>query len=376
MTEAGEDPRDDVLGRARVRDSAELEAYYDDLAQCETGALWTVANDIEPWEPTPASVPVIWRHKILHQQVIRSLELVRPEDAGRRVVYLRNPRRREVKAACGWIFSGIQVMNPGETASAHIHSASAQRFIMGGRNAYTVVHGHRLTLGARDFVITPNGTWHEHGVLADGEMSYWQDALDIPLTNALEANSYGVHPDTFQNSNLPWNASPATYGTPGMLPAREKWGQWYSPLMKYPWDKTYEGLQNYAAVSDGDPYDGIILKYVNPMDGGDPMATMGNAMQMLRPAEHTRAHRHTGNVIYQVARGSGYSVIGGIRFDWEEKDIFCVPAWTWHEHCNTSESDDACLWQVNDFPVMQKLRFYREQAFPENNGHQEILATG
>jgi len=372
---APKDQSDDQLGRARVRDNAELEAYYDDLAQFETGALWTVANDIEPWEPKPMSAAVIWRHKDLRANIFRALDLVKPEDAGRRVVYLRNPMRREVSACCGWLFSGIQVMNPGEKAPAHNHAASAQRFIMEGEGAFTVVHGHKLTLNHRDFVITPNGTWHEHGVAEDGKTSFWQDALDIPLTNALEANFYEVHPDDFQNSNLPWNASPATYGTAGMLPARETWGAFYSPLMKYTWDKTYEGLQNFAAVTDGDAFDGVILKYVNPNTGGDPMATMGNAMQMLRTGEHTKAHRHTGNVIYQVAKGDGYSVIGGTRFDWTEKDIFCVPAWTWHEHCNTSASDDACLWQVNDFPVMEKLKFYREQAFPENGGHQEITKT-
>jgi gentisate 1,2-dioxygenase len=41
---------DDVYGRARVQDSPELEAYYKELETLGAGALWTVANDIEPWE--------------------------------------------------------------------------------------------------------------------------------------------------------------------------------------------------------------------------------------------------------------------------------------------------------------------------------------
>ncbi|MDA0222046.1 MAG: cupin domain-containing protein [Rhodobacterales bacterium] len=366
---------DDQLGRARVRDSDELEAYYEDLAKFETAALWTVANDIEPWQPTPASDAVIWRHADLRPHILRSLDLVTPEMAGRRVVYLRNPRRKEVSAACGWLFSGIQVMRPGESAPAHNHAASALRFIMEGKGAYTVVDGHRMTLGARDFVITPNGSWHEHGIEDDGEISMWQDGLDIPLTNALEANFYAVHPDDYQKSNLPTDASPATWGNPGMLPVKEKWDAFYSPLMKYSWDKTYEGLNNYAKFTDGDPFDGVILKYVNPQTGGHPMATMGTMMQMLRPSEHTKAHRHTGNVIYHVAKGEGYSVIGGTRFDWKEKDIFCVPPWVWHEHCNKAGNDDACLFQFNDFPVMEKLHFYKEQAYPENGGYQQVEKT-
>ena len=370
MTEI--DAKDDVLGRARVRESAELTEYYKDLAEIDTGALWTVANDIEPWEPTPKSDPIIWRHSDLRKQVLRAIDLVRPEDAGRRVIYLRNPKRQDVSAACGWLFSGLQVMKAGEKAGAHRHAASALRFIMEGTGAYTIVDGHKVELGCRDFVITPNGTWHEHGISEDGSTCIWQDGLDIPLTNALEANFYEVHPENHQSSNLPTNDSPFTYGAPGLMPALDKWDKPYSPLLKFSWEPTYEALKNYSKVTDGSPYDGVIMRYINPQTGSDPMLTMGAQMQMLRPTEHTKSHRHTGNIIYQVAKGNGYSIIDGRRFDWTEKDIFCVPSWTWHEHCNTEKNDDSCLFSFNDLPVMQKLGFYKEQVFPENNGHQVV----
>ena len=41
------------------------------------------------------------------------------------------------------------------------------------------------------------------------------------------------------------------------------------------------------------------------------MSTMGAHMQMLKPNHHTKAHRHTGNVMYNCAGGEGYSIIGG-----------------------------------------------------------------
>ena len=368
------DDRDDQPGRARVRDTPELEAYYADLDRLDAGALWSVANDIEPWEPTPKSDPVLWRWADMRREVLRAVDLVRPEDAGRRVVYLRNPRRREVSAACGWLFSGLQVMGPGERAGAHRHAASALRFIMEGSGAYTVVDGHRVTLGPRDFVLTPNGSWHEHGIEEGGSDCIWQDGLDIPLTNALEANFYAVHPDGFQSTDLPVDGSPAAWGAPGLRPDLDRWDKPYSPLLKFRWDQTYEALLAYATVTDGSPHDGVMMRYVNPATGGDPMLTMGAAMQLLRPGEATRAHRHTGNVIYQVAKGSGVSVVGGRRFEWAERDIFCVPAWTWHEHANAQASDDACLFSFDDLPVMRKLGFLAEQALEENGGHQVVAA--
>ncbi|PHM57363.1 hypothetical protein [Xenorhabdus hominickii] len=51
--------RENIAGRANVPDSPELLAYYKELEKYKTGALWTIANKIEPWQPKSASVPVI-----------------------------------------------------------------------------------------------------------------------------------------------------------------------------------------------------------------------------------------------------------------------------------------------------------------------------
>ena len=366
--------REDVLGRANVEDTPELIAYYDDLEKLNTAALWTVANKIEPWFPQSSSVPVIWKFKQLREHVLKSVALVSPEKAGRRVIYLDNPGRRDVAAAVGFLYSGLQVMHPGERASAHAHSASALRFIMEGRGAYTIVDGHKMTLGANDFVLTPNGTWHEHGVEEDGLPCIWQDGLDIPLMNALDANFYTVHPDLQQAVTYAVNDSTHAWGNSGLVPANDKWSHAYSPLFKYEWAPTYEALSRYAKVTDGSPFDGVLMNYINPKTGGPVMQTIGASMQMLRPGEHTKAHRHTGSFMYQVAKGKGYSIINGKRFDWEERDIFCVPSWMFHEHVNASATEDACLFCFNDLPVMNSLGLYREEALKENDGHQPILA--
>ena len=184
---------DDVYGRARVQDSDELKAYYKELETLGAGALWTVANEIEPWEPRSTSVPMLWKYDDLRDLVLKSSELVTPEQAGRRVVYLVNDKRKDVSAAVGWLYTGIQVTRPGEFTSAHRHRASALRFIMEGEKGYTVVDGNKIMLEVNDFVITPNSTWHEHGVEEGGKTCIWQDGLDIPLVNALEANDYAVY---------------------------------------------------------------------------------------------------------------------------------------------------------------------------------------
>ncbi|MBN2990192.1 hypothetical protein JWR97_00720 [Pseudomonas cedrina subsp. fulgida] len=82
MTNSYDQYREGIEGRADVEDTAELVAYYRELDQLQTGALWTVANKIEPWEPKSSSVPVIWRYRDLREHVLRSIALVTPEKAG------------------------------------------------------------------------------------------------------------------------------------------------------------------------------------------------------------------------------------------------------------------------------------------------------
>ena len=366
------DHREDVIGRANVEDSPERLAYYEELDRHHAAALWTVANRIEPWEPVSESVPVVWRYRDLRDHVLRSLDLVTPEEAGRRVVYLNNPGRTDVAAAVGWIYAGLQAMNPGELASAHRHSASAIRFIMEGEGAYTIVDGHKMTLGENDFVLTPSGTWHEHGVEATGSPCIWQDGLDIPFVNALEANFYQVHPDLQQAVAFEVDDTTKTWGNPGLAPGGGDWARGYSPMFKYEWQATYEALRKYAECTEGSAFDGVLMEYVNPVTSGPVMPTMGASMQMLRAGEHTKAHRQTGSFLYQVTRGSGFSIINGMRYDWSERDIFCVPSWAWHEHANASDRDDACLFCLSDLPVIRALGLYREQGFGENAGRQPL----
>ena len=70
--------RESVAGRADVADTPELVAYYQELAGLQAGALWTVANKIEPWFPQSTSVPMVWRYNQLRAHVLRSLSLPVP----------------------------------------------------------------------------------------------------------------------------------------------------------------------------------------------------------------------------------------------------------------------------------------------------------
>ena len=54
------------------------------------------------------------------------------------------------------------------------------------------------------------------------------------------------------------------------------------------------------------------------------------------------------------------SIVGGQRLDWEEKDVFTVPTWTFCEHVNSGDRP-AFLFSFSDAPVMKALSLYRDE---------------
>ena len=98
--------------------------------------------------------------------------------------------------------------------------------------------------------------------------------------------------------------------------------------------RALKGLSRY----EPDPYDGYAVEFINPSNGKTANPNIASWMQMLPKGFHSKAHRHTHSVIYQVFKGSGYSVIDGVRFDWSEGDFLVIPNWAWHEHVAEEDS--------------------------------------
>src|ERR1051325_4610896 len=105
------------------------------------------------------------------------------------------------------------------------------------------------------------------------------------------------------------------------------WNPSASPMWVYRFEHVRETLDR-LRDHDGDPYDGLIIEYVNPTTGGPGMPTMSFHMRMLRPGERTAEHRHTSTAVYCAVHGSGMTDIAGASFQWEENDVFGVACWS------------------------------------------------
>ena len=115
------------------------------------------------------------------------------------------------------------------------------------------------------------------------------------------------------------------------------------------------------AKEAGDPFDGISIRYLDPITGGPTLPTLSCEMQMLRLGVTTQSHRHSSTVFYHVFEGTGSTVINDDTFEWKTGDGFVVPAWCTHHHQNSSQ-ENVYLFPTSDRPIVEPLGLYLEEA--------------
>lgn len=319
--------------------------------------LWNVKGEDRAAAPKTTVKPWLWKWPDVYDSLLRARDVIGIESgvSERRYIRLVNPGLAERKITAHNMLFGFQLIQPGELAPAHRHTMTAFRFILQGQGAYTNVDGEKMIMEAGDLIRTPQGAWHEH--FNDGsEPMIWADGLDVPLIENLQVVSVERRPD----ARLPikeGRIDPSLYGM--MRPAGSGRTKLNQPL-HYRWQDSYAALQRLADKVP-DPYDGVALDYIDPLTGGPTFPTLQCRIQLLRPNESTKRHRHRSTSIYHVFRGSGTTTIDGEPFHWQKGDSFVVPLWSWHGHGNDSAQHEAILFSMHDTPVLNAFGLELEE---------------
>ena len=339
--------------------SAARADFYRRIDTQDLFPLWEQLHNLVPQEPTGGCVPAHWSYKALRPSLMEAGELITAEEAIRRVLVLENPAIRGQAAVTNTLYAGLQLIMPGEIAPSHRHSQSALRFVVEGRGAYTAVDGERATMAPGDFIITPSWTWHDHGnpVEAEGgEPVVWLDGLDIPMVRFFGATFGENYPQAEQPLTRPEGNSFARFGN-NMLPLRHQPKGLTSPIFSYPYARTREALETLLRQDEVDAWDGVKLRYVNPVTGGWPMPTIATFMQLLPKGFRGHTYRSTDASVFSVVEGKGSVQVGDQRFEFEAKDIFVVPTWA---PVSFQADEDCVLFSYSDRPVQEALGILRE----------------
>lgn len=330
-------------------------AFYDRARTRNLAPLWRVLGGLVPEVPRSPAVPAHWAYADVRPYLMEACGIISTEEAERRVLVFENPGLPGQSRITPSLFAGYQIILPGEVAPAHRHVASALRFIVEGKDAYTAVAGERTIMEPGDFVITPSWTWHDHGNESDAPM-VWLDGLDMHVVNLLSASFREAYPGRVHPVTRPEGSAMAEAGY-NLIPADYTPTSQTSPIFNYPYRRTREALDQVSRTRDPDPCHGFKMNYINPLNGGSAIPTITTSMQLLPKGFSSTPYRSTAGTVFAVVEGRGTATVGAERFTLEAKDLFVAPSWF---PIQIEADTDLVIFCFSDRIIQEKLDLFRE----------------
>jgi gentisate 1,2-dioxygenase len=338
-----------------------------------THPKYSKGNKAFRFTPTPvsAAVPYSWKYEEARARLFELSELLTVDEAERRNINFVNPALKDFMPAASLptLRGGIQLLLPGEKAYTHRHSANAFRFILEApeAGASTVVEGTKIPMHRGDLVMTPNWTWHDHHNESDSH-TIWYDGLDVLMAYWIGAvfsqelkDAVG---ESYQAIRQGVGDVVHCYGA-GLLHRKTMFPEHIpgtdNPLLYYPYRESRQALQHLLETGAGNPFDGLMIEYVNPMNGGPTFPTMNTALRMVPGKSRLEARHRTENVIFITVEGSVTFQLPDQTFTTSPSDVTAIPSWVPYTIVNDAK-EPAVLFSNSDRPLFEKLGFYREAA--------------
>ena len=330
----------------------------------------------------PANVmwpPVVIAKEEIDAEVERLTSLPRPAD-GRREALITHPL---APASAPGLAPGIQVklsvLKPGEKSAPFRHNATEVNFCIGGSGS-TEVAGRRIAFEQYDVWNHPSYATYVHA--NDGrDLQVRLAYSNVPLLQHMQVYLCDYNPPAVAEVPAAGeeDADPRRHNPFGMFPISDDGGLLMpyevlinpqvveSKPLHFPWQKVKPQLDKLEAL--GKDYAGRRLyMYYNPATGRTNGITPNFfATMTIRPPKIIdRPHRHVSAAINYYFSGTGYSVVGGKRYEWKAGDLMLsAPGWAVHNHA--SYDDYVYELTVQDQPLnifMESLLWQEDLKHP------------
>lgn len=316
--------------------------------------------------PQPRGDAFVWPWATTRKRLAEASRTLGESGVGRCNLTFLNPALPPgVRGSTHTLAAGIQMVRPHEVCWSHRHTMSALRFVIEGHpEAFTAVDGEQLTMDTFDLVLTPRMSWHDHHNPSDDEV-VWLDVLDLGLTMGMNQAFY----ENFGDATQPLHSLPASTQALRQQTMRPAWERPRETRLavRYPWSDVVAAFESFGD-SVGDPYDGLALRYANPVTGGPTMDTMDCWVQQLAPGFAAQEHRRTSSSVGLVIAGDVRLHVGATVLDLSVGDTFAIPNYAWH-HLENVGSATARIFTVHDIPAVQALGLFYEEPVATVGAH-------
>ena len=332
------------------RDASLVEA----LERSHIHPLWDRYKRITPVAPQPKDAPMHWRWRDIEPFAERAAREVGIEDVERRALILANPAFGGATVTTQNLIGAFTVLEPGDKAVPHRHTAAAIRFATRAEGAVTIVNGRRCEMKEGDLVLTPPMCWHGH-INQGGRRTVWFDAANIPLINQLDANTF--EPGSREATDF-WKVDEGDdrmWSEVGLVASPTPPAASHSPKYRYSGSAMRRLLSRLQPGPDG----ARTVRYVNPLTGGPLMPALDCYAKRLTKGVPTRPVRTTWNTVCLVICGEGRATVGESSFVFEQYDVFSIPHWSWASF--EARRGNADLFIATDRSVYERLDIAREE---------------
>jgi gentisate 1,2-dioxygenase len=138
------------------------------------------------------------------------------------------------------------------------------------------------------------------------------------------------------------------------------------------WSHIYDGLMKAREQVNMEMAERRTLRLSNPGGKGWATPTLHMSVQLVRPGEIAKAHRHSLTALRFIVQGNGAcTTVEGERFMMSPGDLILTPNWSWHDHYNGSNEDTIWL-DGHDGPLVKALEVVRVEMFDRKQQPVEV----
>ena len=316
-------------------------------------------------------------------EIERLAALPAPADGRRRSLIVHPRAEAPGLGLAPGVTVSLEVLRPGEETAPIRHNSSVVSFCIQGRGE-TVVDGQPFAFGVHDVVCLPSMAIYTHHNPTD-ELQVRLAYSNAALLEKLNVHLVDEHPEPegwvldddalAAAGDRPGGAGEGSAGNPiaELMPMGEGGAMLMSyerlinpPLIEskplhWPWPAVKVELDRLMDLREDYRGRRLYLLY-NPVTGRTNGTTLSffATMCVRPPGIVDRPHRHVAAAINYFFSGSGYSRVGGKRYEWKAGDLMLsAPGWEVHHHASDDEpvyeltiqdspahlATDSLLWQ-------------------------------